>query len=53
MVKIANHKFPEYLCDMYKMREINNDNGNITLRSVTNRDFCIPKCNLEMFKKLV
>ena len=50
MFKIANHKSPEYLCDMYKMRDINNDNGNITLRSVTNKNFCIPKCKLEMFK---
>ena len=50
MFKIANRKCPEYLCDMHKMRNINSDNGIITLRSVTNRDFCIPQCKLELFK---
>ena len=44
MLKIANHKWPEYVCDMYKMRNINNDYGNITLRSATNRYFGIPQC---------
>ena len=49
MFKIANHKSPQYLCDMHKMKD--SDNGNKILRSVTNRDFYIPQCKLEMFKK--
>ena len=48
MFKIAYNKSPEYLCDMYKLRNLKNNNDSITLRSVTNRDYCIPNCKLEL-----
>ena len=50
MFKIAHDESPNYLCDMFKMKEQDNANSTITLRSVTNMNFWIPKAKLEIYK---
>lgn len=48
MFKIANNIAPEYLADLFQMRNVN-DSCSI-LRSVTHRNFLVPKPNINLFK---
>ena len=47
MFKIANNVAPEYLIDLFQMRNVNDSGSN--LRSVTRRNFLIPKPNNNLF----
>ena len=42
MYKVSNNIAPEYLTDLFKMRE-SNSNSTLNLRSVSNKHFLIPK----------
>ena len=42
MYKVSNNIAPEYLTDLFKMRE-SNSNSSLNLRSVSNKHFLIPK----------
>lgn len=49
MYKIANNIAPIYLTEMFQMRDSNNTTFN--LRSVSNKNFTIPKPKLNIFKR--
>ena len=46
--KIVNNIAPEYLTDFFQMR--NADHTGLNLRSVSNKNFVIPKPNNNLFK---
>ena len=48
MYKIVNDITPEYLNDFFQMRNANDTGAN--LRSVSNKNFVIPKPNSNLFK---
>lgn len=50
MYKVANNIAPEYLIDLFQMRAVNSDDTLSNLRSVTNRNFLIPKPKIGLFK---
>ena len=49
MYKVSNNIAPEYLTDLFKMRE-SNSNTPLNLRSVINKHFLIPKPRINLFK---
>ena len=49
MYKVSNNIAPEYLTDLFKMRE-SNSNSTLNLRSVSNKHFLIPKPKINLFK---
>ena len=49
MYKVSNNIAPEYLTDLFKMRE-SNSNSTLHLRSVSNKHFQIPKPKINLFK---
>ena len=49
MYKVSNNIGPEYLTDLFKMRE-SNSNSTLILRSVSNKHFLIPKPKINLFK---
>ena len=49
MYKVSNDRAPEYLTDLFKMRE-SNSNSTLNLRSVRNKHFLIPKPKINLFK---
>lgn len=49
MYKIAYNMVPSYLIDLFQMRNSSDDTIS-SLRSVTNKNFLIPKPNLNLFK---
>ena len=49
MYKIANNIAPSYLINLSQMRNFSDDTIS-SLRSVTNRNFLIPKPKLNLFK---
>ena len=49
MYKIANNIVPSYLINLFQMRNSSDDTIS-SLRSVTNRNFLIPKPKLNLFK---
>ena len=49
MYKVSNNIAPEYLTDLFKMRE-SNSNTTLNLRSVSNKHFLIPKPKINLFK---
>ena len=49
MYKIANSIAPSYLINLFQMRNSSDDTIS-NLRSVTNRNFLIPKPKLNLFK---
>ena len=49
MYKVSNNIAPEYLTDLFKMRE-SNSNSTLNLRSVSNKHFLIPKPKTNLFK---
>ena len=51
MYKIANNIAPEYLSDLFQMRNANDTGSN--LRSVSNKNFVIPKPNNNLFKRSI
>ena len=53
MYKIANNVAPIYLTDLFQMRDSANNLNNIQLklRSMSNRNFLIPKPKTDLFKK--
>ena len=50
MYKVANRIAPEYLMDLFQMRNVNINNTLPNLRSVANRNFLIPKPKIGLFK---
>ena len=50
MYKIANKIAPKYLIDLCQIRNTNANNTTSNLRSVSNRNFIIPKPNINLFK---
>ena len=51
MYKIVNNIAPEYLSDLFQMRNANDTGSN--LRSVSNKNFVIPKPNNNLFKSSI
>ena len=49
MYKVSNNIAPEYLTDLFKMRE-SNSNSTLNLQSVSNKHFLIPKPKINLFK---
>ena len=49
MYKVANNIAPSYLINLFQMRSASNDTIT-SLRSVTNKNFLIPKPKLNLFK---
>ena len=49
MYKVSNNIAPEFLTDLFKMRE-SNSNSTLNLRSVSNKHFLIPKPKINLFK---
>ena len=49
MYKVSNNIAPEYLSDLFKMRE-SNSNSILNLRSVSNKHFLIPNTKMNLFK---
>ena len=49
MFKVSNNIAPEYLTDLFKMRE-SNGNSILNLRSVSNKHFLIPNTKMNLFK---
>ena len=49
MYKVSNNIAPEYLTDLFKMRD-SNSNSNLNLRSVSNKKNLIPKPKINLFK---
>ena len=47
--KVSNNIAPEYLTDLFKMRELYS-NSTLNLRSVRNKHFLIPKSKINLFK---
>ncbi|MES9882038.1 MAG: reverse transcriptase family protein, partial [Sedimenticola sp.] len=43
MYKITNNLAPHYLCDLFEMRSNHVQNTDLTLRSMTNRNYMVPK----------
>ncbi|MCG7869794.1 MAG: hypothetical protein JAY74_25915 [Candidatus Thiodiazotropha taylori] len=50
MYKVANNIAPEYLTDLFQMRSCNTDDTISNLRSISNRNFLIPKPKIDLFK---
>ena len=52
MYKIANNVAPIYLTDLFQMRGSANNlnNAQLKLRSMSNRNFLIPKLKINLFK---
>ena len=50
MYKVSNNIAPEYLTDLFKMRE-SKSYSTLNLRSVSNKHFLIPKPKINLFKK--
>ncbi len=50
MYKITNNLAPHYLCDLFEMRSNHVQNTDLTLRSMTNRNYMVPKPRNNMFK---
>ena len=48
--KVANRIAPEYLMDLFQMRNVNINDSLSNLRSVANRNFLIPKPKIGLFK---
>ena len=49
MYKVSNNIAPEYLTDLFKMRE-SNSNSTLNLGSVSKKHFLIPKPKINLFK---
>ena len=49
MYKVPNNIAPEYLTNLFKMRELNS-NSTLNLRSVSNKHFLIPQPKINLFK---
>ncbi|MCG7879537.1 MAG: reverse transcriptase domain-containing protein [Candidatus Thiodiazotropha endolucinida] len=50
MYKVANNTAPSYLTDLFQMRNISSNDTLLNLRSVSNRNFLIPKPKINLFK---
>ena len=50
MYKIAYKIAPKYLIDLFQIRNINANDTTSNLRSVSNRNFIIPKPNINLLK---
>ena len=50
MYKVANRIAPEYLIDLFQMRNVNINDTLSNLRSAANRNFLIPKAKIGLFK---
>ena len=53
MYKIANKIAPKYLIDLFQIRTTYANSTTFNLRSVSNRNFIIPKPNINLFKNSI
>ena len=53
MYKIANRIAPKYLIDLFQIRNTYANSMTSNLRSVSNRNFIIPKPNINLFKNSI
>ena len=53
MYKIANKIVPKYLIDLFQIRNTYANSTTSNLRSVSNRNFIIPKPNINLFKNSI
>ena len=53
MYKIANKIAPKYLIDLFQIRNTYANSTTSNLRSVSNRNFIIPKPNINLFKNSI
>ncbi|MCU7801208.1 MAG: reverse transcriptase family protein, partial [gamma proteobacterium symbiont of Lucinoma myriamae] len=51
MYKIANNIAPQYLIDLFQLRSNNMNNTTLNLRSMSNRNFMIPKPRTDLYKR--